>query len=91
MARLQLHPIDRDDFLGNVNRAAAFEVARDLAKIGKPVDRGEWDMTPPTVNAYYDPQMNDINFPGGRAAAAALRSQDGRRAELWRHRRHHRP
>ena len=36
-----------------------------LNKIGKPVDRGEWDMTPPTVNAYYDPQMNDINFPAG--------------------------
>ena len=38
---------------------------RELAKIGKPVDRGEWDMTPPTVNAYYNPQMNDINFPAG--------------------------
>ena len=39
--------------------------AGDLAKIGKPVDRGEWGMTPPTVNAYYDPSMNDINFPAG--------------------------
>ena len=46
-------------------RAAAFEARRQLAKIGKPVDRSEWDMTPPTVNAYYDPQMNDINFPAG--------------------------
>ena len=72
-------------------RATVFESRRQLEKIGKPVDRGEWGMTPPTVNAYYDPQMNDINFPGGRAAAAAVRSEDGRRAQLWRHRRHHRP
>jgi len=57
--------IDRGDFAGNVERAAAFEGRRQLAKIGKPVDRGEWGMTPPTVNAYYDPQMNDINFPAG--------------------------
>ena len=57
--------IERGDFLGNVDRAAEFESRRQLAKIGKPVDRGEWDMTPPTVNAYYDPQMNDINFPAG--------------------------
>ena len=42
-----------------------FESRRELAKIGKPVDRTEWGMTPPTVNAYYDPQMNDINFPAG--------------------------
>ena len=57
--------INRGDFLGNVNRAAIFESKRQIAKIGKPVDRGEWDMTPPTVNAYYNPQMNDINFPAG--------------------------
>jgi putative endopeptidase len=57
--------IDRSDFAGNVERSAAFEGRRQLAKIGKPVDRGEWEMTPPTVNAYYDPQMNDINFPAG--------------------------
>ena len=57
--------IDRGDFAGNVERAAGFEGRRRLAKIGKPVDRGEWGMTPPTVNAYYDPQMNDINFPAG--------------------------
>jgi endothelin-converting enzyme/putative endopeptidase len=48
-----------------VLRAREFEFHRQLAKIGKPVDRGEWQMTPPTVNAYYDPQMNDINFPAG--------------------------
>jgi putative endopeptidase len=57
--------IDRNDFAGNMNRASAFETHRDINKIGKPVDRGEWDMSPPTVNAYYNPQMNDINFPAG--------------------------
>jgi endothelin-converting enzyme/putative endopeptidase len=57
--------IKRDDFLGNIERAVDFESRRDLAKIGKPVDRTEWQMSPPTVNAYYDPQMNDINFPAG--------------------------
>ncbi len=55
----------RDDFFGNVERATIFESRRELNKIGKPVDRTEWQMTPPTVNAYYDPQMNDINFPAG--------------------------
>jgi len=57
--------IVRGDNLGNVERARQFEFNRQLAKIGKPVDKGEWDMTPPTVNAYYNPQMNDINFPAG--------------------------
>jgi putative endopeptidase len=57
--------IARDDELGNVLRARRFEFHRQLAKIGKSVDRGEWDMTPPTVNAYYNPQINDINFPAG--------------------------
>ena len=57
--------IVRGDFAGNVRRSTIFESKRQLAKIGKPVDRGEWEMTPPTVNAYYDPQMNDINFPAG--------------------------
>ncbi len=55
----------RDDAFGNVIRATEFEGRRELAKIGKPVDRGEWGMSPPTVNAYYNPSMNDINFPGG--------------------------
>jgi putative endopeptidase len=55
--------IDRDDLLGNVRRAAAFEVDRNLGKIGKPIDRGEWHMTPQTVNAYYNPGMNEIVFP----------------------------
>ena len=53
----------RDDFQGNVARSVRFESARQLAKIGKPVDRGEWEMTPQTVNAYYNPTMNDMNFP----------------------------
>ena len=53
----------RDDFQGNVARSARVETARQLGKIGKPVDRGEWDMTPQTVNAYYNPTMNDMNFP----------------------------
>jgi endothelin-converting enzyme/putative endopeptidase len=53
------------DYAGNGNRGTRFEYERDLGKIGRPVDRGEWDMTPPTVNAYYDPQMNNINFPAG--------------------------
>ena len=57
--------IIRGDNLGNFQRARQFEFNRQLAKIGKPVDRGEWDMSPPTVNAYYNPQMNDINFPAG--------------------------
>jgi putative endopeptidase len=57
--------IDRNDELGNVLRARTFEFNRELAKIGKPLDHGEWDMTPPTVNAYYNDQMNDINFPAG--------------------------
>ena len=57
--------ISRDDEMGNVARAREFEFHRVLNKIGRPVDRGEWEMTPPTVNAYYSPQMNDINFPAG--------------------------
>ena len=61
-SKLEIKP---DDALGNARRADAFENDRQLAKIGKPVDHGEWGMTPPTVNAYYDPSMNDINFPAG--------------------------
>src|SRR5205823_13537606 len=57
--------IDRGPFVLNAVRAENFEVNRELKKIGKPVDRTEWGMTPPTVNAYYNPQMNDINFPAG--------------------------
>jgi endothelin-converting enzyme/putative endopeptidase len=57
--------IIRGDALGNSKRASQFEFHRQLEKIGTPVDRTEWSMTPPTVNAYYDPQMNNINFPAG--------------------------
>jgi endothelin-converting enzyme/putative endopeptidase len=57
--------IVRDDFYGNAERAEEFENHREFNKVGKPVDRTEWDMTPPTVNAYFNPQMNDINFPAG--------------------------
>jgi endothelin-converting enzyme/putative endopeptidase len=57
--------MERGDFFNDAVRATVFESERELAKIGKPVDRGEWGMTPPTVNAYYNPQMNDINFPAG--------------------------
>ncbi len=54
-----------DDYFGNWWRANEFESRRDRNKIGKPVDRSEWEMTPPTVNAYYDPTQNNINFPAG--------------------------
>ena len=54
-----------DDFYGNAERATEFESHREFNKVGKPTDRTEWGMTPPTVNAYFDPQMNDINFPAG--------------------------
>ena len=57
--------IVRGDFLGNAQRARAFEVKRNLNKIGKPLDKKEWNMTPPTVNAYYSSSNNDINFPAG--------------------------
>jgi len=57
--------IMKGDAMGNSLRANEFEFNRQLQKIGKPVDRLEWGMTPPTINAYYDPQMNNINFPAG--------------------------
>jgi endothelin-converting enzyme/putative endopeptidase len=57
--------IEAGDALGNSLRANQFEVNRQLQKIGKPFDKSEWQMTPPTVNAYYDPSENDINFPAG--------------------------
>jgi endothelin-converting enzyme/putative endopeptidase len=55
----------RGDFVGNGIRGNEFETDRQLAKVNKPVDRTEWGMTPPTVNAYYNPQENNINFPAG--------------------------
>src|SRR3989475_142412 len=54
-----------DAFLGNVRAGTEFEVKRRLSRLGKPVDKAEWRMTPPTVNAYYDPTANNINFPAG--------------------------
>ena len=57
--------VKRDDFLGNTERNFEFERQRNLAKLGKPVDEKEGGMTPPTVNAYYNPPQNDINFPAG--------------------------
>jgi endothelin-converting enzyme/putative endopeptidase len=57
--------VKRDDYYGDALRAYRFQDAREWHKLGKPVDRDEWGMTPPTVNAYFNPQMNDINFPAG--------------------------
>ena len=57
--------VKRDDLFGNLMRATQFESHRRLAKIDKPTDRLEWDMTPPTVNAYYSPDRNEIVFPAG--------------------------
>jgi len=57
--------IGRESLLQNVDEAAWFETRRDLAKIGKPVDRNEWGLTPPEVNAYYNPSMNEMVFPAG--------------------------
>ncbi len=59
------YDVKRGDFVGNVERGLAFENRRELNKIGQPVDEKEWGMSPPTVNAYYSAQHNDINFPAG--------------------------
>ncbi|MCX5746688.1 MAG: M13 family metallopeptidase [Proteobacteria bacterium] len=58
--------VARDDFFGNVRAAARFEAARRMAKVGKPVDRFDWQMTPPTVNAYFDGSLNEIVLPAGQ-------------------------
>jgi len=57
--------IVRGEALGNLERVRQFNFNREVAKIGKPVDKGEWTMSPPTVNAYYEPQQNNVNFPAG--------------------------
>ncbi|HEY1985840.1 MAG TPA: M13 family metallopeptidase [Terracidiphilus sp.] len=57
--------VDRNDLVGNLHRNAVFANNWELSHLGKPVDEKEWGMTPPTVNAYYNPSMNDINFPAG--------------------------
>jgi len=64
--------IRADDLAGNVMRARAFEDARQLAKLGRPIDRDEWGMTPQTVNAYYDATMNEIVFPAAFLQAPAF-------------------
>jgi endothelin-converting enzyme/putative endopeptidase len=55
--------IRRTDFIGNIERLTSFESRRQLAKIGKPIDRADWEETPATVDAYYNVHMNDMNFP----------------------------
>ncbi len=82
--------IRRDDLVGNRKRSNAFETDRLLAKLGKPVDRAEWQMTPQTVNAYYNPGMNEIVFPGD-PATALLRPRGRRRGQLRWDRRRDRP
>jgi putative endopeptidase len=57
--------ITKDNIISNLRGTSHFEYNRSIAKIGKPVDRSEWQMTPPTINAYYDPTQNNINFPAG--------------------------
>jgi predicted metalloendopeptidase len=59
-------PVTRTSFATNVAQAIAFEVQREMKKIGKPVDKSEWEMTPPTVNAYYEPTLNEIALPAGQ-------------------------
>lgn len=61
----QAFKVERDDLLGNLRRSQVFEDQWNLDHLDKPVDEKEWGMTPPTVNAYYDPSFNDINFPAG--------------------------
>jgi putative endopeptidase len=55
--------VSRDDLVGNVMRSRVVESNRELGKLGKPIDREEWGMTPQTINAYYNPEMNEIVFP----------------------------
>ncbi len=57
--------VSRTELIGNLHQSAVFERNYNYAKLGKPPDEQEWEMTPPTVNAYYDPSFNDINFPAG--------------------------
>ena len=83
--------VSRDDLLGNVAAASAFETDRELAKIGSPVDRDEWFMLPQTVNAYYNPGTNEICFPAGHPAGAVLLARRRGGRELRRHRCRHRP
>ena len=83
--------IERADYFGNVQHAHAFASEARLGKVGKPVDQNEWYMSPPTVNAYYDPQMNDINFPAGVLQPPLYDPKEDDAPNYGRHRRHHRP
>ena len=84
--------ISRDvPFAENVRRARVFETKRNLAKLGKPIDRTEWGMTPPTVNAYYNASHERDRLPRRHPPAAVLLRGRGRRRELRRHRRRDRP
>ena len=83
--------IDPTDLLGNVRATSLFEFNRELGKIGKPLDRDEWFMTPQTINAYYNPGFNEIVFPGGHPSVPVLRRGPRRRGQLRSDRRGHRP
>ena len=83
--------IDRGPYVLNAVRAGKFEADRDLQKIGKPVDRTDWGMTPPTVNAYYNPNMNEIVFPAGILQPPFFYAKCRRRGELRRDWRRDRP
>ena len=72
--------VSRADFYGDNERAGAFQRKRNLSKFGKPVDPTEWGMTPPTVNAYYSPQQNNINFPAGILSRRSTRRRWMRRS-----------
>ena len=80
-----------DDLLGNVLRAAQFEHQRYVVRAGGPVDKGEWLMTPQTVNAYYNPTTNEITFPAAILRPPFFDADRGRRGELWRDRFRDRP
>jgi putative endopeptidase len=75
---LQSLKIARDDLVGNVMRSREFATSTASNKLGKPVDRAEWGMTPQTVNAYYSPELNEVVFPAARLQYPAVRC--GRRA-----------
>ena len=84
--------IDRDDLLGNVRaRAQRSTSTATSTKLGKPVDRDEWGMTPQTVNAYYNPLLNEIVFPAAILQPPFFDRRRRRRGELRRHRRGDRP
>ena len=75
-----------DDLVGNVMRATSFEYFRNVNKLGKPIDRSEWDTTPQTVNAFYNPEMNEIVFPAAILQPPFFDAGGRRCSQLWRHR-----